>query len=190
MRIKNSNNPVKRVNKAFTFFSKCSLQIKNTAGSNQQGVTLIELVVFITVSSIIILALSVVFRQAMVSLQQPNLNNQILEMANYQLNTILSHRYDEASSGDGIPCDILIPCVGIGIESGENQNNIPSLDDVDDFNGLVDIPRSGFSRTVSVAYAGSQLGIANQYAKRIEVTVSSSSGNNATLTLSAYKINQ
>lgn len=188
MHIRSTKNRVKKVNKTFLFLSRPNK--KTSAKCNQRGVTLIELIVFIAVSSIVILALSVVFRQAMVSLQQPSINSQILDMAQYQLNTILSHRYDEASSEDGIPCDIQIACMGIGIESGENQNNIRSLDDVDDFNGLIDIPRSGFSRSVIVTYAGNQLGIANQYAKRIDVTVSSSSVNNASLTLSAYKINQ
>lgn len=173
-----------------TIFLISGINKKRLVSFRQSGVTLIELIVFIAVSGIIIISLSTVFRQVMVSLTKPSLDNQLTEMAQYQLNTVLSHRYDENSTNDGIPCDVMVPCAGMGVDAGESLTSLHSLDDVDDFDGFVDIPRPGFTREINVSYTGAEFGIANQYAKRIDVTVASSTIGGSTLTLSAYKVNQ
>jgi len=154
----------------------------------QHGFTLIELIVFIVVMGIIVVSLSAVFRQAMTSLEEPTVNNKILDLAYSQLTTVLSRRFDENSPNDGNPCDVTVPCSGVGLDAGESLSNSAFLDDVDDFNGYSDIPETGFTRTIRVSYSGILLGIPQVYAKRIDVSVSASNGESITVT--AYKVNQ
>lgn len=157
------------------------------AFKKQKGVTLIELIVFITVTAVIAVSLSAVFQQAMSSLNQPIVNNQLTDMARSQLNAVLSRRFDENSPTDGTPCGVVIPCAGFGLDAGESLSDITHLDDVDDFDGYSDNPRAGFSRTVRVSQSGASFGIAQSHAKRIDVTVSSTAGDS--LVLTAYKVN-
>ena len=151
------------------------------------GVTLIELITFIVVTAVIVVALSAVFRQTMHAFGQPLMESKLVYFAQSQLDSVLSRRFDENSPNDGTPCDLVITCSGLGYESGENANNPNRWDDVDDFNGYTDSPELGYTRTVSVAYSGSNFGIDNSHAKRIDVTVIASNGNQIILT--AYKIN-
>lgn len=155
--------------------------------NKESGVTLIELIVFIVVTAIIMVSLTTVFRQAMVSLEQPAINNQMLDLARSQLEAVLSRRFDENTPSDGSPCDTLNPCAGVGLDSGESLLNTNSLDDVDDFNGYADTPIPGFTRTVGISLDGAALGIQQQYAKRIQVTVRTDGG--SSLVLTAYKVN-
>lgn len=154
----------------------------------QQGFTLIELISFIVVMGIIVVSLSAVFRQAMRSLEEPTVNSKILDLAYSQLNEVLSRRFDESSPNDGSPCDVSVPCSGIGLEAGESLTNSEFLDDVDDFDGYSDIPETGFTRSVRVSSGGALLGIPQAYAKRIDVSVTASSG--ASIVVTAYKVNQ
>jgi len=155
---------------------------------NQRGVTLIELIVFIVVIGIMVVSLSAVFRQAMISLEQPIRDNKMLDLAHSQLNAILSRRFDENTPIDGTPCDISIPCAGIGLDVGESLSNTDFLDDVDDFNGYSDIPELGYTRSVNVMSSGVLLGLQASHAKRIDVTVTNIDGDS--LVVTAYKVNQ
>lgn len=154
----------------------------------QSGVTLIELIVFMVVSAVISVSLASVFRQAMISLERPTINSQMLDIAHSQLNIVLAQRFDENTPNDGTPCDIVIPCAGFGLDSGENLNNLNGLDDVDDFDGYNDSPRAGFIRSVSVTPYGGQFGIQAQYVKRVDVRVTADNGD--TIMLTAYKVNE
>ncbi|MGH1440452.1 MAG: type IV pilus modification PilV family protein [Cellvibrionaceae bacterium] len=154
----------------------------------QQGFTLIELISFIVVMGLIVVSLSAVFRQAMTSLEEPTVNSKILDLAYSQLNTVLSRRFDENTPDNGTPCDFTVPCAGIGLDAGESLSNSDFLDDVDDFNGYSDIPETGFTRIVRVSNSGTLFGILDAYAKRVDVSVTASSGESIVVT--AYKVNQ
>lgn len=154
---------------------------------SQRGVTLIELIVFLVVSAVILVALAAVFQQTVTSVTEPANKNQLLQLAQSQLERVLARNYDENSPPDGVPCGIGIPCAGIGLDSGEAQSNLLTLDDIDDFNGFNDQPLPGFQRRVTVAYAGDNFAIDHTMAKRITVEVTASSGEQ--VSLSTYRVN-
>ncbi len=152
-----------------------------------QGVTLIELLVFMTVTSIIVVSIVSIYRQTIVSGNHSLINNQLLSLAQSQLEEITARKYDENSPDDGTACDRVIPCAGIGLESGENIRSPQSFDDIDDFDGYTDEPLSGFTRRVTVTYSGTSFGVSQQHAKRISVSVTASNGDS--ISLYDYKVN-
>lgn len=139
----------------------------------QQGVTLIELVVFIVVVSIALLALAGVFNQAAMSNVDPLIRVRALEAAQSKLDEIIALKYDAATPTGGIPA--------CGSTTGAACTNNPEGDynDVDDFHGWSDTPYTGYSRSVSVT--------TNSNIKTISVTVDAPSG--VSLTLSAERAN-
>ena len=152
-----------------------------------KGVTLIELIVFIVVIGVTAVSLAGIYRYAMVEIHSPVINHQLMQMAQSQLETIVARRYDENTPDDGTACDRVIPCAGIGLETGESLANLNTLDDIDDFHNYIDQPQMGYQRQVSVRYAGNQLGIDQQQAKNITVTVTAVTGES--LVLSIYSVN-
>ena len=134
--------------------------------TSQKGVTLIELIAFIVVLGIGVVAIGSVFQHSVVRVQDPIIHSQLISMAQAQLDEILSRRYDENTPVGGIPaCGTTILCAGLGLDSGEVITNIATLDDVDDFNGYEDTPQANYSRQVTVVYAGSDFGVAAENAK-------------------------
>ena len=139
----------------------------------QQGVTLIELIVFIVVVSIALLALAGVFNQAAMSNVDPLIRVRALEAAQSKLDEIIALKYDAATPTGGIPA--------CGSTTGAACTNNPESDfnDVDDFHGWSDTPYTGYTRSVSVT--------TNSNIKTISVTVDAPSG--VSLTLSAERAN-
>lgn len=134
----------------------------------QTGVTLIELIVFIVVVSIALLALTNVFNQAAMSNVDPLIRIRALEAAQAKLDEIIALKYDEATPTGGIPACSLC-------------TNTPdsNYNDVDDFHGWSDTPYTGYSRSVTVT--------TNSNIKTISVTVNAPSG--ISLTLAAERAN-
>jgi MSHA pilin protein MshD len=157
--------------------------------NHTRGFTLIEMIAFIVVVGVSVVAIGNVFQHAVVNIQDPLINSQLIGMAQSQLDETLSRQYDENTPTGGIPaCGTLATtCAGIGLESGETITNIATLDDIDDFNGYQDIPQTGYSRAVSVVYAGTDFGTSNHHAKRITVTVTAPQGQS--IQLSVYRFN-
>ncbi len=159
----------------------------------QSGFTLIEMVVFMVVISFGLAALLLAYNHAVTRSADPIIRVRLLELAQSQLDDVMARKYDENSPIGGIPAcgsaeSGALACGGaIGADSGENSANPASLDDVDDFHNASDTPYTGYTRTVSVAFAGSELGVANNQAKRITVTVTAP--NNEQFTLSSYRAN-
>ena len=158
----------------------------------QRGFSLVELIVFIVVVSIAMVAIIAVFNQSVVNSVDPVLRIQMSELAQSQLDEILARKYDEATPSGSVPaCGSAetgaVPCAGIGLDAGESLTAEVSLDDVDDFHGYSDTPYSGFTRSVSVILAGADLGIPMDQAKRITVTVTAPG--NQQLSLSTYRVN-
>jgi Tfp pilus assembly protein PilV len=153
-----------------------------------RGVTLIELLVFMVVTALIVVGLGRTFQYAMETSSQPLINNQLLLAAESMIDVINSRKYDENSAVNAAPCDIAIACVGRGLDSGENINDLQTLDDVDDFDGYSTVSAKGIALQVSVTYTGSALGIRQEHAKHILVRAQTASGK--TLNLSVYRINE
>lgn len=160
--------------------------------ARMHGFTLLELTVFMVVLGISLGSLILVFNQSVTGSVDPIIRVQMSELAQSQLDQVIARKYDESTPTGGVPAcgsaESGAPtCTGLGLDAGENLSSAATLDDVDDFNGYTDSPYSGYSRSVSVALAGSDLGLVNDQAKRITVTVSAPG--NQQLTLSAYRTN-
>lgn len=134
----------------------------------QLGVSLIEMIVFIVVVSIALLALVGVYRQAMINNVDPIIRMQALEAAQSLLDEILSLKYDEKTPTGGVPA-----CTTCDDIPDANMN------DVDDYRGWSDIPYTGYNRSVTV--------VTNNNIKLITVTVTTPTGE--TILLAAERAN-
>ena len=103
------------------------------------GVSLIEMVVFIVVVSIALLALVGVYRQATITNVDPIIRTQALETAQSLLDEILSLKYSESTPTGGIPA-----CTLCDDTPDSNMN------DVDDYRNWSDTPYAGYARSVAV----------------------------------------
>ncbi len=103
------------------------------------GVSLIEMVVFIVVVSIALLALVGVYRQATITNVDPIIRTQALETAQSLLDEILSLKYSESTPTGGIPA-----CTVCDDTPDSNMN------DVDDYRNWSDTPYAGYARSVTV----------------------------------------
>ena len=114
----------------------------------QSGVSLVEMVVFIVVVSIALLALVGVYRQATINNVDPIIRMQALEAAQSKLDEILALKYDEKTPTGGIPA---CGSVQVGAVSCDN-NTDDNYNDVDDYNARTELntPKPGYTRSVSV----------------------------------------
>lgn len=149
------------------------LPSRDNPGALQKGVTLIELIVFIVIVSVALLALVGVFNQAAVSSVDPLIRIRALEAAQSKLDEILALKYDANTPTGGVPA--------CGSTTGVACNNNPDGDynDVDDFNGWSDTPYAGYSRSVTVTTSSN--------IKTISVTVDAPSG--VSIVLAAERAN-
>ena len=113
---------------------------------NQSGVSLIEMIVFIVVVSIALLALLGVYDRATINNVDPIVRVQALEAAQSKLDEILSLKYDENTPTGGVPaCNS-----GAPNSTACNNTTDNNMNDVDDYNGWNDAPYPGYNRNVSV----------------------------------------
>jgi MSHA pilin protein MshD len=142
---------------------------------NQLGVSLIELIVFIVVVSIALLALIGVYNQATINNVDPIVRVRALESAQSKLDEILLLKYDEMTPTGGIPA------CNSGAPNSVGCNNAPdgNMNDVDDYDGWSDAPYTGYSRTVTVRTNGN--------IKLITVSVATPTGE--TMLLAAERAN-
>ena len=148
------------------------------------GFTLIELIVFVVVISISLVALLGVFNQSSSTNVDPIIQTRALECAQAKLDEVLARRFDENTVVGGIPaCGSAEPgaiaCAGIVADAG--------LDDVGDYHGHTDTTLDNCSISVTVVQAGADLGLSASQARRITVVADSSGGGQTTL--SAYRVN-
>lgn len=143
--------------------------------SIQLGVSLIEMVVFIVVVSIALLALIGVYNQATINNVDPIVRVRALESAQSKLDEILLLKYDEMTPTGGIPA------CNSGAPNSVGCNNAPdaNMNDVDDYDGWSDAPYTGYSRTVTVRTNGN--------IKLITVSVATPTGE--TMLLAAERAN-
>lgn len=142
----------------------------------QRGVSLIELIVFIVVVSIALLALVGVYRNATINNADPLIRMRALEAAQSLLDEIIALKYDESTPTGGIPA-----CSTAGAANCTNapENN---KNDVDDYHNFSDLPYPsdpGYERSVQVTTANN--------IKRITVRVTTPT--NETFLLTAERAN-
>lgn len=136
----------------------------------ESGVSLIEMIVFIVVVSIALLALVGVYRQATITNVDPIIRTQALEAAQSLLDEILSLKYSESTPTGGVPA-----CSSCDDTPDSNMN------DVDDYRDYDDEPYPGYLRTVAVVTnAGNTIKL---------VTVSVNTPRGETISLSAERAN-
>ncbi len=130
----------------------------------------------------------------------PILQVKAAELGQAYLEEIMLRRFDENSpAGNGKRCrstSAPFCSTTLGLDPGETSRS--DFDDVDDYavinneaprdiNGNLRPGFSGFSVDVSVFYAGSDLGLANNDMKRVEVTITTPESNR--FVFSQYKGN-
>jgi len=159
--------------------------------SGCQGVTLIELIIFMIIMAISMMAISGVFQRSVIRVQDPLIYSQLLSMAQSLLDETSSRKYDENTPTGGVPsCNspsAALACAGFGLDLGEVITDISTLDDIDDFDGYQDTPQTGYQRVVSVSDAVDHFGVTAGDAKRIAVSVTAPNG--YSVTLSTYRLN-
>ncbi len=162
------------------------------------GFTLIEIVIAIVVFSVALTFMVVTFNPATTGTANPILQARAAELGQAYLEEIRGKRFDENSTaGSQTRCgDGVAPaCSGTLGPDGESREN---YDDVDDFNGLSESPPvtpqgnnrdnyNSYTVSVTVSYAGTDLGLANGDAKRIDVNVSGPNG--GSFDFSSYRTN-
>lgn len=159
------------------------MPIRLSTFRHQTGVTLIELIVFITVIALALGALLGVYRYSVVNSVDPLSRSRLIEAAQSQLDVVMAQPYDANTPAGGVPaCDSNGPpgrppapaCTGGG--------------GVNSYDGYSDSPYSGYTVDVSVVSAGTELGLANNnWAKRVTVVATGPGGES--VTLSAYRTN-
>jgi len=169
------------------------LHTKTTQFLRQTGVTLVEMVVVIVILAIALTTLTQMLSQVTVSGAYTYDETMAIELGQSYISEIMGRRYDENSPLGGIP-----PCgapsaaaCSTSFNDGESR---ASYDDVDDYDGLDELPqrvdgsggveaREGYEN-FRVAVSVSQ---ATSTAKRITVTITQP--NSETIDLTVYKTN-
>jgi MSHA pilin protein MshD len=169
----------------------------------ERGLSLIELVMFIMVLSLALVALLSVFAQATTHSSDPQLQRQALAIAESLLDEVQLMPYtycdpdDSAAETASSSAGCASQAEALGPEAGENRFATPQFDNVNDYdgyamNGIVDIANSpvsglsGYSARVSVAPAAlGSISQASGDALRISVTVTGPGG--VTISLDGYR---
>ncbi len=167
---------------------RCNSPIRSK--SRTKGFSLIELIVFIVVVSIALVALLGVMNQFIAGNVDPVVQARALECAQAKMDQIWGRKFDNNSPSGGVPpCGsreafgtIYSTCTGISPES--------SFNDIGDYHNTTDTSWADCSIDVTVTDAGQELGLTvaeDAQVRRITVTVNSSGGGQ--MVLSAYRAN-
>lgn len=147
----------------------------------QRGATLVELVITIVVISIAIAGVVGAFALIAGRSADPLNHTRAVELAQLYMDEIITKKYDDASPLGGVPT--YSGGCNIGPETGETRS---TYDDVDDYHGTTDSPPAsaegtlagydGFTVSVTVSCAGSEVGQPNDEAKRIDLAITDPGG--------------
>jgi len=167
--------------------------------TKQQGVTLVELVISIVIISIAMVAMMSAFSLSMSHSADPLWRNKALKLGQLYLDEILSKNYDELTPVGGIPIVSTPLCTTLNSDGSETRE---TYDDVDDYNGLDDLPPEILTDSIDASYAlyrvtvevtcdgdtvGAAGGTSDNNAKKITVTVTPP--DQSSMTFAAYKGN-
>ncbi|MDX1453642.1 MAG: prepilin-type N-terminal cleavage/methylation domain-containing protein, partial [Oleiphilaceae bacterium] len=149
----------------------------------QRGVTLVELVISIVIISIAMVAVLNSFSFSISQSADPLWRNKTLKLAQLYLDEILAKNYDDATPVGGLPEVTSPSCIGLGPEAGETR---ATYNDVDDYNGTVDMPPVSLVGSLDSSYnsyivsvkvecdgntVGATGGTPDNHAKKISVEV-------------------
>jgi MSHA pilin protein MshD len=155
--------------------------LRGNSFASERGVTLIELLIFLVIISVALVALLSVFSLQVTHSVDPVARVKAMEKGQALLDEILSRKFDENTPTGGVPaCDSVSgpACAGL-VADGD-------FDDVSDYVNYVD-PDSSYTATVQVTEAGNDLNIPNHQARLITVAVDVPGGD--VVRLSAYRVN-
>jgi len=183
-----------------------------TSTARSCGFTLVELIVGVVVLGIALLLISSVLGPMYIRSSEPWQQVRAAELGHSLMNEIMARSFDENSSrgsnllrcgetGAG-SCIAAIPvCPVSGMSSATEETSRDLYDDVDDFHcfrgdgaavsnilnqSLAESYRN-FQVEVFVSYAGAEIGLPNQRAKRVDIRVILPSGDH--IAFSSYKGN-
>lgn len=148
----------------------------------QQGVSLIELIVFLIVIAIASTALFKVYMYSAMRNADPIIQVRALELAQAKLDEVIALKYDENTPTGGIPA-----CGATGSLSACNNTPDVNMNDVDDFNGVSDTPYSTVVNGVTYSYTRSVTVTTANNIKLVTVTVAAPKG--VSVTLAAERAN-
>lgn len=145
---------------------------------HQSGATLIELVMTIVIISIAVAGVVGAFSVMVGRNADPLWQTRVVTLAQIYAGEILSKKFDNSAGQGGEPPYSGAAC-NIGPDSGETR---ATYNDVDDYNGTDDKPPrtadgslgpeyKAYEVKVTVSCAGSQVGVANNQVKRIDIRV-------------------
>jgi len=151
---------------------------------NYYGYSLIELIITITLTSIVMTIFYTVFSKNQVNSVTPVMQVKAAELGQAYLEEISLKRFDENSPiGNATPCVITGTSCTTSGNFGPDTETRSTFDDVDDYHGLTNTPpedalgnqRSGFNGftvDIEVTYVGTLWGLPNnEDLKKIEVSV-------------------
>lgn len=161
----------------------------------QQGATLVELVMTIVIISIAIAGVVGAFALIAGRSADPLNQTRAVALSQLYMDEVLAKSFAEgAPIGGGLVSAAKADCTNLGPD-GESRL---TFNDVDDYHNLNDSPPenseqeqlAGYNRfraSILVACAGTEVGLANHEAKRIDITITDPSNN--TYLFSAYRGN-
>lgn len=165
-------------------------------GGDQQGATLVELVMTIVIISIAIAGVVGAFALIAGRSADPLNQTRAVALAQLYMDEILAKSFAHSSPVGGGAVDASsADCNNLGPDGGETRR---TYNDVDDYHNLNDAPPenseqeplpgyNSFQVAILVACAGNDVGLANHDAKRIDITITDPSSN--TYLFSAYRGN-
>jgi MSHA pilin protein MshD len=159
--------------------------------ATQDGATLIELVITIVIISVAIAGVVGAFSLITGRSADPLNQTRAVKLAQLYMDEILTQKYDDQTPQGGFPK--FSGACSIGPE-GEGRT---TFDDVDDYHGLSGAPSTatgaalsgydGFSISIAVACAGTEVGLPASEAKRIDLDIAAPG--NQSFSFTAYRTN-
>lgn len=173
----------------------------NSTSRPSFGYTLIELIITITLTSIVMVIFYTVFGKNQVRSVSTVMQVKAAELGQAYLEEVSLKRFDELSPvGNAIPCQegSCTPAGNFG-DLAEGETRL-TFDDVDDYHDLSDSPpvdatnsvRNGYTNftvSVQVEYAGVEFGLPSQSLKKITVTVTPPTSEGGQFVFSQYRGN-
>lgn len=160
--------------------------------TGQRGATLVELVMTIVIISVAIAGVAGAFALITGRSADPLNQTRAVALAQLYMDEIITRKYDHTTPQGGFP-KYTGGCT-IGPEPGESR---ATYNDVDDYHNTSDGPPrdaqgaltgyQGFSVAVQIACAGDEVGVPDDEAKRIDITVTAPGGQ--TFGFTAYRAN-
>jgi MSHA pilin protein MshD len=157
------------------------------AGQRVKGFSLIELIVFIVVVSIALVALLGIMNQYIAGNVDPVVQERALECAQAKMDQIWGRKFDDSTPSGGLP-----PCgsAEAGASACTGISPEASFNDIGDYHNTNDTSWANCSIDVTVTDAGQELGLtATEDAQVRRITVTANSSGGGQIVLSAYRAN-